>query len=124
MRSPATPVCATLHCTAHHNVVNARRRVQGGATTIVGVSRMHVGRKLLRQVTRPVQFGRQNCVAILAHEGASVRGHWFAFVLLGNTWWRVDTNRQNAVQQNPFDNQNQGNSRVDTDFTLDFIFFK
>ena len=53
-------------------------------------------------------FRSHKCRVIIGHSGGRrTSGHWIAFVFRDQTqnWWKIDSIRRQAIQENPFQNQ-------------------
>ena len=77
---------------------------------------------LAEPVDNDPRWGGKECHVVLAHLGSHTgAGHWLAFVKRSNTWWKVDTDAEHPVQENPFLGQaGQGDS---DSYTLDILGF-
>ena len=105
--------------------------IQPGNCFFAHVNRNSFGTaaKILTPLIEPqdndIQWQGKSLLAVLAHEGRTVRaGHWLAFVKVGRAWFRLDSSQPQTIRnENPFTAQialptNQNG------YTIDILVFK
>jgi ubiquitin C-terminal hydrolase len=50
--------------------------------------------------------------AVLTHSGTAVGGHWVTYNKVADIWWKVDSQTDDIVEENPFVNQGEHTCNV------------
>ena len=98
-------------------------QVQQGQHMLIWVNRNSNNVKITTPLAEPADndpiWGGKRCFVVLAHSGnLPVAGHWLAFIKQNRIWWKVDTDAQQPVPENPFLRQ-----AVPGIYTIDILIF-
>ena len=128
MAAPRFLTCLSgLACNGQQ--IQGSTRVQYGQNLIIWVNRNNGNMaKNMVSIAEPTDndplWGGNRCHVVLTHVGHNpVAGHWIAFIKRGSVWWKVDTDTQNPVQQNPFVRQFRSGAGAGANFTIDILIF-
>ena len=111
-----------ISCTSggacHGQQLLGRTQTLPGQNMIVWVNRNANNVKVMSPIAEPPDndplWGGKMCHVVIAHVGNHpVGGHWLTFVKRNNIWWKVDTDVQQPVQDNPFMTQSAQTHTID-----------